>query len=457
MHWNPGQLGYLEQGHFDFGLAIMGGVVSYQRQRRGAYQYADGFEVAEPIAPASIDPSRTGPTKKVRATPVGPSFDLFVAVPVIPKRLTLGAGIYVPYAAILNLPRQGPQRFAVQSLSLVSTHTTLSAGVRLHDVISVGGGVTYALSFLNLDKVQDFGGISQLGAALGTPPIDQANDFGLDAPSTVRELDVLARQVSVKDGVSHSVSFNVGVALRPTERLDLAVVYQHGSKLRFKGDFTLDMSDDFFTTDLVSQGLEYPEVVRGDAEVELRLPKRITVGAGYQLTPRVRLDGWATYAFYQDFDRIDVKLSSPDLAQPELGVPASVDEPLTRRWLGSVLVELAPRIEVDEHWTVNTLLGYHSFASPDATVDMASPDGHRIIFGAGIAYTFGPRFSLLGDFEGQAMLPREVVSSDYDLANGTYNMFLGMFAVHGQLRFGVGKGRASPKAEPRPKTERAGP
>lgn len=440
----------MERGEFDFGIGVIAGVVSYQRDRRGQYQYADNFDFAEPIDPANIDPARTGSADKVRATPVGPTIDLFVAVPVVPRRLTLGVGFYVPYAAILKLPRDGAQRFAAQSLSLISTHTTVSAAVRLHDVISIGGGVTYALSFVDLDKIQDFGGISQFGEALAGPPISQANDFGPDAPSTVRELDVLARQVSIKNGISHSVSFNVGIALRPTEQLDLAFVYQHGSKLRYKADFTLDMDDDFFTQDLASQGLAYPPVVRGKAELALDLPKRITVGGGYEFSSRFRLDGWATYAFYQDFDVIGVRLSSQDLAQPALGLPAVVDEPLRRDWVGSFLVEVAPRIGVTDKLVVNTLLGYHSPASPDATVDVASPDGQRMIFGAGIAYTFGPRFSLLADFEGQAILPRTVTTSDYDLGNGTYRLFLGNFALHGQLRFGgrARKRKAEAKSSP---------
>src|SRR5690606_21702541 len=118
---------------------------------------------------------------------------------------------------------------------------------------------------------------------------------------------------------SHGVSFNAGVALRPTKKLDLALVYQHGSRMRLNGDFVLNMDDDFFTQDLAAQGLQFPPEVRGRAHIELSLPKRLTVGAGYQFHPKVSVDGAFSYVFYSDFDVIDIALTSPDLPSPRWG------------------------------------------------------------------------------------------------------------------------------------------
>ncbi len=445
VHWNPGQLGYLERGSFDFGAGVIFGRIGYTRERRGSYQFADNLDFSEPIDPNDLDPAKTGTDSQVVATPLGPSVDLFVAAPVIADRLTLGGGFYIPYAAILDLPRDGAQRFALQSITLASAHTTFSAAVRINDVISIGAGVSYVFSLLELSKVQDFGAVDLLGEALAGDPINQANDFGSSAPSTVRELDVMARPIEISGAISHSASFNAGIALRPTDDLDLALVYQHGSRLRFRGDFQLDMDDDFFTQDLAAQGLEYPSLVRGTAEIELRLPKRVTVGAGYQVSPRFRLDGWVTYATYQDFDVIDITLSSPDLAQPELGIPDRAPQPLVRDWRGSVMVEVTPRIAATDRLQVNTLLGYHSPASPDSTLDLASPDGHRIVFGAGVGYAITPNFNLLVDFEGQAILPRSVSNSDFDLGNGDYSLFVGQLGLHGQLKFGRKPTRSPPE------------
>ncbi len=441
VHYNPGQLGYIDRTELDVGLGVIVGALSYQRDRRGQYQYGDNFDFAEPIDPADIDPNRTGASPAVSARPVGPLIDAFLAIPVVPKRLTLGVGFYLPYVAQFAMPMDGAQRFQAQAVTLVSTHTTFSAGVRLHDVISLGAGVSYVLSVMQLSKVQDFAAVGAFGDGLAAPPINQANDFGPNAPSSVRELDLLARQADIGPAWSHGVSFNVGAAIRPTDKLDLALVYQHGSRQRLRGDFTLDMDDEFFTQDLAAQGLQFPAVVRGEALIELSLPKRLTVGAGYQVHPKVSIDGSASYVFYSDFDVVDITLTSPDLAQPALGIGESVPQPLVRNWRNTVHGEFSVRGQATPKLRVSGTVGYQSGASPDSTVDMSSPDGHRLIGAAGVEYAFSERFSLLGDIRVQGIVPRTVTDSDFDLGNGTYRLVLAAASAHAKIRFG-GRGRS---------------
>ena len=440
VHWNPGQLGFIGQGAVDFGAGLIVGRIGHQRDRLGQYQYEDNLAFADPIPPEDLDPTKTGPARAVGATALGPTFDVFVASPLLADRVVIGGGVYVPYAAILEFPKNGPNRFALQSINLVSLHTTLSLAVKVHERVSIGARATYVFSYLELSKVQDFGAVDLLRDALAGEPIGQQNDFGSDAPSTVRELDVMALPISVQRAVSHSPSFNVGLAVQATDRVNIGFVYQHGSRLRFRGDFQLNMEDDFFTQDLAAQGLRYPALVRGQAEVQMRLPKRITAGVGIDATEKVRIDAWASYVTYQDFDVIDIRLQSPDLAQPELGVGSVADQPLVRDWKGTVHVEAAPRIQVTDRVRVNTLVGYHSPASPDSTVDLASPDGHRIVFGGGVDVGLTPRWSLLADLEGQAIVPRTVSTSTYDLGNGRYDLVLAQLGVHARYRFGAKSG-----------------
>jgi long-chain fatty acid transport protein len=467
VHFNPGQLGYIDRTELDVGAGLIFGSVGYQRERRGQYQYADNFDFSDPVDPADIDPSRTGSTPAVRATPVGPIVDAFLAVPVVADRLTLGAGFYIPYAALLTLPHEGDQRFQAQSITLISTHTTVSAGLKLHDVISIGAGVSYVLSIMQLAKVQDFGAVQSFADGLAGPPINQQNSFGPDAPSTVRELDVLARQADIGPAWSHGVSFNAGIALRPTKKLDLALVYQHGSRMRLNGDFTLNMDDEFFTQDLAAQGVRFDPLVKGKAHIELSLPKRITLGAGHQVHPKLKIDGALSYVFYSDFDVIDITLSSPQLEQPALGIGRSVPQDLVRDWKNTVHAELNLRGKASKKLVLSGTIGYQSGASPNSTIDMASPDGHRLIGGVGMEYAISDRFSMLGDLRLQGILPRTVTDSDYDLGNGTYKLFLGVAAVHAKIKFGKpktkasrGKGKAAEaeetretEAEPSPDTE----
>ncbi len=435
--WNPGRLGYLNKTELLIGAGLIVGAIGYQRELRGRYQYADNFDFAEPVAAGDTDPTKSGRQQKAKDIPIGPGMDVFFALPAIRDRLVIGAGISIPYIATLGFPANGAQRFAGRSVFLATPHASLAIAVKAHDVISLGAGISYVLGNMSLSKIQDFAALDTFGDTLARDPIAQENDFGSHAPTTVRELDVLARPVTLTKMIAHGVSFNAGIALQPTKKLALGLVYQHGANLRFNGRFRLNMDDDFFTQDLAAQGLKYAPVVSGKAQIRLRLPKRITLGVGYQATKRFAVDGFVTYAFYQDFDRIRIRFDSAGLAQPDLGLGPVVTQDVARNWKGAILTELNARIDATEKLRVSVMAGYHGPASPDATIDIISPDGHRLVFGAGLAYRFSERAALLADFEGQVMVPRHVTASDYDLANGTYNLFVAATTIHGQFRFGA--------------------
>ncbi|MCA9579672.1 MAG: hypothetical protein KC668_29800, partial [Myxococcales bacterium] len=102
---------------------------------------------------------------------------------------------------------------------------------------------------------------------------------------------------------------------------------------------------------------------------------------------------------------------------------------LPRRWRNTLgldgILRWAPRPDL-RFWLRG---GYRQAASPDSTIDAASPDGDRLVGGLGGAYRVSGNVSLLVDLGVQHVLERHVVGSDFDLANGTYNMTL----VHGGL------------------------
>ena len=440
LYWNPGMLGFAQKGEAMLSLGVVGGYVGYQRDRLGAYQYEDSLEFAEPIDPAYLDPNKGGAYPRVTSPIFSPNAGAFVAAPVIKDRLTIGGGVYVPYAAPLKFPFDGAQKFALQQAFIAVAHVSAGLGVKVHERVSLGASVSYVLGVAQLKRIQDFAAVDLFGDALANPPLNQPNDFGLDAPSTVRELGVLARPFALTNGMSHGVSFNVALAANPVDKLWLGLTYDHGSRLNFNGKFQLDMDDEFFTQDLASQGLAFPKLVEGDAKLSFRLPKRIMLGLGYDVSEKLRIDANFAYVFWSDLDAFLITLDSPDLAQPELGIPRVTEVALPRAWKGAVHAELSARATVGkrERVRLSGTLGYHSPASPDATIDVASPDGHRLLGALGVGYAINERIGFMADAELQGILPRTVSDSDYDLGNGTYELVIGGVTLHLIVKFGKG-------------------
>ncbi len=431
--WNPANLAYMKRGEFFGGLMLVVGDIRYQRQYTGTYQTPDSLEFKTPISQGNIDPYKVGFGREVKANPVAPLGNIFIVLPPIKKRLVFGLGLYVPYGAPLKFDRNGPQALQLQQAFIVASNITASAGVRLHDMVSIGAGITYVLGFAELAKKQDFGSVQEFGD--GLKQLGQDNDFGPKAPTDVRELDTLSRPIALKKAFSHGVTFNVGVTVNPTPKLTLTLSYQHGTRMRYKGKFALDMNDPFFTQDLAAQGLKFKPLVTGDATLEFSLPKRVTLGAAYQFNERWRVDGFIQYVRYSEVDAFKVTTSSPDLAQPKLGIGDTLTVILPRNWQDTVWVEGSARFRPTTRLLTSVTLGYQSPASPATTVDTASPDGHRIIGGVGGGFDVSQRVSLLADARFQGIIPRHVTTSDYDLGNGTYKLFLATIAGHLKIKF----------------------
>lgn len=433
IHWNPANLAFMKRGEFFGGLMLVVGDIRYRRNYTGTYQTPDTLQFKTPLANDNIDPLKVGPAEQVKANPVAPLGNIFIVLPPIKNRLVLGLGLYVPYGAPLKFKKDGPQALQLQQAFIVASHITASAAVRLHDMVSLGAGVSYVLGFAELAKLQDFGSVKEFSD--GLKQLGQDNDFGPSAPTEVRELATLSRPIAIKKAFSHGVSFNVGITVNPTNKLTLALTYQHGARMRYKGKFALDMNDPFFTQDLAAQGLKFKPLVVGDAVLEFRLPKRITLAAAYDINQRWRVDGFVQYIRYSEVDAFKVTTTSPDLEQKDLGIGKTLSVILPRHWKDSVWVEGSGRFRPTERLLLSATLGYQSPASPDRTVDTASPDGHRLIGGVGGGFDVNQRVGLYADARFQGIIPRTVTTSEYDLGNGQYKLFLATIAGHLKIRF----------------------
>lgn len=435
VYHNPGALGFQRAPAVLVGAGLVIGGVEVVRERRGTYQSPETLRFQTPVPEADLEPELTGRADAAGATPVAPLGDAFFTAGLGGSGVTLGLGAYAPYAALADFPDDGAQRFAVQDATIIVGHLTAALGVKANEHFGLGAGLSYVVGTAAISKIQDFGALSDFGDGLARPPVSQPNGFGPDAPTELRELDVLARPVSLKDATAHGVTFHLGAYVRPAPEWDLAMTYQHDATLDFEGRFTLDMDDDFFTGDLAHVGLQYAPRVEGDATVNFRLPMRIGLAAGYTPTRDLRFELRGQYVTWSDLDAMRIELRSPELAQPALGLPPYSEVALPRRWQDTVSIAAFGRFAVSRAFALLGLLGYDSPASPDATIDASSPDGHRLTFGLGAQYSLTQHTSLVGDARLATLLPREVTGSDHDLGNGTYSLTLAALAAHLQVKF----------------------
>jgi long-chain fatty acid transport protein len=429
VHWNPGMIGFFEKPAVLATGSLILGDVRYRRERRGTYQREDSLDFKMPISPASVDARKGGSAPEVRATPFAPSASVFGVLP-LGQRVVAGFGMYAPYAAILDLDEDGAQRWQLTKATIATVYFTPSIAYRPTDDISIGAGVSYVLGYAELSKVQDFAALDDVGRGLARDPIRQPNDFGKNAPTGVRELSVMARRIDLTRAIAHAFTFNVGVAFRPAKDVRVGLAYQHSVAMSFNGKFRLDMNDPFFTQDLKSQGLAYAPVVEGDATLSFTLPRALLAGVQGDVGGGLTLGAQAAYTFWSQVDAFHVVAKSPGLAQPKLGLPDTTVVDLPRHWKNTIAVDGTARYKLGESASVFVLGGFHSSAVPDKTIDVASPDGDRIVAALGGSYSVSEKTMLLGDAKVQTILPRTVVGSDQDLGNGVYHLSIYTLSIH---------------------------
>lgn len=433
--WNPGLLGFIDRPTALLGGSLIVGDIEYTRTRRATYQRADALGFALPVPPENVDPSRTGTAATATANPIAAAPTAFLAVPIGTTRLVASLGVYSPYAALLSFDPDGAQKWQLQAATIVTAFVTPTLTWRINDVVSVGGGVSYVFGFAELARVQDFATLGDVGAALSRPPISQRNDFGPNAPPGVRELDVLARPIKLRQMTASGFTFNAGLALRPTRGLILGLSYQHSTEMTFAGRFELDLNDPFFTRDLASQGLQFAPRIEGEATLSFPLPRAIRAAVSWEATPTLGLGFNAEYVTWSQVDRFDGRVRSPQLAQPQLGLADTTALSLPRRWKDTIAIEATARVRVTDRLMLWGTGGFHSSATPDETIDVASPDGDRIVAAAGARLRVGDQWTLYGDVEVQTILPRTVTGSDFDLGNGEYRLTLVNLGAHVQRSF----------------------
>ena len=432
VYYNPAMMPFIGPSRLLIGGLVVVGDITYERDYRAVYQNEASLDFALPVAATAIDETKRGAQARVRSNPIAAAPGGFVNVRLGDSDFSAGLGLYSPYAAVIDFPSDGPQRFQLQEAFIATANVTPSVAWRPHRSISVGAGLSYVLGFAELSRTQDFASLADLGAALER--LDQTNDFGPDAPPGVRELDVMARPIVLRQMWAHAVTFNVGVAVELTSGLRLGATYQHGAPMRFRGDFELDMDDDFFTQDLVDQGLAYPRRVEGDATLRIPLPAVLRLGARWQFTPSFAIGLDVAYSLWSAVDAFEVVVRSPDLAQPELGLTDASEIRLERDWRNTVGVDLFGDIRIAESVLLYARAGFRQSAVPDSTIDVASPDGDRIVGIVGADLSLGGATRLLGEIGVQTTLSRTVRGSDLDLGNGEYRLTL----VHGGLSLLIG-------------------
>ena len=207
------------------------------------------------------------------SNPTGTPF-YFYAAGKVDEDLAVGVGVYTPFGSSVKWDEDWNGRYLIQEISLQTIFIQPTLSYRINDNFGIGAGLSIATGSVDLTR------------ALPSPINGQFN----------------------MSGNTTALGFNVGIYLKPTEKLSIGVDYR--SKMNMK----IENGDTKFTD--IPQALAANFPASGNFNAELPLPANLDAGIAWDISEKFTLAAEVNYVFWSAYDSliIDFKVNNELLA-----------------------------------------------------------------------------------------------------------------------------------------------
>jgi long-chain fatty acid transport protein len=294
-------------------------------------------------------------------------------------RTTIGVGGYTPYGLGLKWPLDFSGRFVSFESRLQTFYIQPTAAYAINDHLSIGGGVTLALSTVELNRREDLARVP-----LGTVPgltfgalVDSQTDFESSTFSAKRQ---------------KGVGFNVGVLLKGSDRVRFGAKYLSRVSVSYDGTATFTPVAGTFRvtkpnplglpvgTPLDSSVSQVQAALQNQA-ISTKLTMPAQFGAGISVHASDRLLVMADYQWvgWSAFKTVTLDFS--------LAVPA--DESLAQNYRDTNALLLGAEYAIRTAVRLRAGYFHNPAAAPDESVTPLLPESSRNHFSGGLGWNLG--------------------------------------------------------------------
>lgn len=239
--------------------------------------------------------------------------DDLIPVPLLAVSTDFGRFDNLVFAFALNAPfglrseydSLGAQRYMSTNISLSSIHIGPYVAWQATPKIAIGGGVQYVYSVAEVGQRINYGGL--LNPILNENP---AYDGAFD----------------VEDASASNIAANVGILVKPLDKLQIGLMWSSGKDLDIEGDVTLSIPA---AVTQLSGGLM--QSLKTTGETTVSLPQVVGLGMAYKPIENLTLTGdinWIDWSVYENLD-FDFKNNTPYF--PDAENPRGYDDTVVFR------------------------------------------------------------------------------------------------------------------------------
>jgi long-chain fatty acid transport protein len=285
----------------------------------------------------------------------------------ISDRAAFGFGLYAPYGLAMKWPLDFEGRFVNYDAKLETVYLQPTVAYAFNDRVSVGGGLTVAVSSVELNRREDLARVPIPGAA------------GLTFGALVNTQTDFA-STSLEASGATGFGANLGILVRPHARVRVGLRYLTKIALDYDGDATFTpVPGPFAVTRPNPLGL--PVGTPLDAAVsqvvaslqnqvlttELEMPAQLQLGVSVQAASRVKLFADYQWVDWSAFDHVSL----------DFAMPIPPDEELVQNYQDTSGVRFGAEVELNAALRARGGYFYNQAASPDETVTPILPEASR--------------------------------------------------------------------------------
>ncbi len=272
---------------------------------------------------------------------LGTPFSLYVSHKLSDK-LAVGLGVYTPYGNTVDWGNDWPGQALIRDISLQAFFIQPTISYKLNDWASVGAGLIYATGGVELNRAF-----------------------------------VAAGNVNLKSDSADGIGYNLGLMLKPHEKVQIGVNYRSEVKMEAEGDAKVTSN----------QGTELPGLA-DTWKADLPFSAELTFGIAYMPTDKWTLEFDLNYAFWDSYKSLDF-----DFIQGNLPDSSSV-----RDYENTFIYRIGASYDFNDRWTGRLGAYYDETPSPDAYFSPETPTVDNRALTSGVTYNFKNGFSIDGTY-----------------------------------------------------------
>ena len=312
--------------------------------------------------------------------------NFFASMPLKNDRLAIGLGITMPYGIGEEWNRNSsafnqPAGVFTYNAPYFSQLTTLNfnpaVSMKLGNKIQIGAGLDVMWSELEF-KQYLFSGV----------------------PPAAPNLDAHV------DGTGVGLGGNLGITWNITDRQRLAATYRSPITIDYSGSTTFD---------------NFPRGVPGTSfNSQINFPAIVSVGYGFQVNDKVRLETDAEWIQFSRVKNLSVNVGANALNVPSQNIPEN--------WRDTFTVGFGGDWKFADHWVFRA--GYQFFQSPvpDSTFSPTIPDADQNVITIGIGWK-GRHNSLEAAYGLDFYSTRNITTDQNPAFNGKYTFNVHLFSL----------------------------